>query len=532
MKRILLTLFLLTFLSSAVNAQWDKRGGSVLGQEEGTDLGFISTIDAVGAGIVASISGNVLTLTVAGGGAATFTVKEGNVQVANDINVLDFAAGFDITAAGGEAEITLDFSEVAGHDLFTDFVGNEHIDHTAVILTGGVGIAAIGDISANRTITVDLNELTTEIAIAAGDFIAMVDITDSGSGKITFANFEGDLNHDSLLGFVLGEHIAEGTIDHGSIAGLSDDDHSAYENELNDSAGLIAALSDETGTLLAVFSDSPVFTTNITVPIALISNDAIIQDDLQLDSDAALFQMGEDQDVVLTHVADTGILLALDIVFQFGDAAVFIGSDDDSFLDLDADGGIRLNGPTLSTVKVDFSAAELIISTTNADKALADSGEVHYNTLDEQLSIHSGAGLGSGEIIGEASISFISHISTGSFDPGLYYDSDTQMALFTVGDDFPEGLIIDEWKVSCNVDPDVEMDLDLVRADAFIGLANASVMDILDTTAGVSTEDTDANINSGAAVANGQLIYLSWGADPEGTCQGMIFEMWFHGEED
>ncbi len=261
MKRILLTLFLLTFLSSAVNAQWDKRGGAILGQEEGTDLDFFTTIDAVGAGIVASLSGNVLTLTVAGGGAATFTVKENNVVVAADINVLDFlGADFVISAAGGEAEISIEDAGI-DHDATTNFVANEHIDHTAVTLTAGVGLSGGGTLAANRTFTVDLNELTTETGIAAGDLIAMVDITDSGSGKITFANFEGDLNHDALLGFVLGEHIAEGTIDHGSIAGLADDDHSAYENELNNSSGLLAALSDETGTVLAVFSNSPTLVT-------------------------------------------------------------------------------------------------------------------------------------------------------------------------------------------------------------------------------------------------------------------------------
>jgi hypothetical protein len=97
----------------------------------------------------------------------------------------------------------------AFHDGFSDFVGNEHIDHTSVTLTAGVGLSGGGDISANRTFTVDLNELTTETSIAADDFLAMVDVTDSGSGKITFANLEAAL-------------------DHGSIAGLGDDDHSVY----------------------------------------------------------------------------------------------------------------------------------------------------------------------------------------------------------------------------------------------------------------------------------------------------------------
>jgi hypothetical protein len=79
--------------------------------------------------------------------------------------------------------------------------------------------AAVGDlcplatnsglaVSATPDLAVDLDDLVTETTIAAGDFIAMVDITDSGSGKITFANFEGTLNHDNLAGVVADQHVA------------------------------------------------------------------------------------------------------------------------------------------------------------------------------------------------------------------------------------------------------------------------------------------------------------------------------------
>lgn len=253
MKRFLL---LLLVIPSLLSAQFDSRGGAVLGREEGTDLNFFTVLDAVGAGIVASISGNVLTLTVAGAGSATFTVEEDNVSVATDINDLDFGSGFDITASGGEAEISLDFSEVSGHDDFTDFVGNEHIDHTAVTITTGEGLTGGGDISANRTFVVDLSEFTTDVSIASGDLITFRDISPAANNLITFANFEATIDHDALIGFVAGEHIAEGTIDHGSIAGLGDDDHSAYENELDNEAGLYSALSDvsnflQTGDVLA-----------------------------------------------------------------------------------------------------------------------------------------------------------------------------------------------------------------------------------------------------------------------------------------
>ena len=102
----------------------------------------------------------------------------------------------------------------------------------------------------------------------------------------------------------------------------------------------------------------------------------------------------------------------------------------------------------------------------------------------------------------------------------------------TIGDDLPEGMIIDEWKVSFEADPTTEADLDLKYADAFIGVANAAVIDVLDTTNGASTEDTDASINSGAAVANGKVMYLEFGTAYTEANHQIIFEIWYHAKED
>ena len=68
-----------------------------------------------------------------GGGGAALAVKESTVQVGGaDIEVLDFGSGFDISESPDkEINISLDFSEVSGHDDFTDFVANEHLDWTA-----------------------------------------------------------------------------------------------------------------------------------------------------------------------------------------------------------------------------------------------------------------------------------------------------------------------------------------------------------------------------------------------------------------
>lgn len=59
----------------------------------------------------------------------------------------------------------------------------------------------------------NMTNVPIETSIASGDFLFMEDITDNLSGKITFADFESTLNHDSLAGFVANEHI-----DHTSVS--------------------------------------------------------------------------------------------------------------------------------------------------------------------------------------------------------------------------------------------------------------------------------------------------------------------------
>jgi hypothetical protein len=63
-------------------------------------------------------------------------------------------------------------------------------------------------------------------------------------------------------------------------------------------------------------------------------------------------------------------------------------------------------------------------------------------------------------------------------------------------------------------------------------VANSAVVDALDTTNGAATEDTDANINSGAAVATGKVLYLEFGTAYTETTHQVIFQIWYHNEED
>jgi hypothetical protein len=211
-------------------------------------------------------------------------------------------------------------------------------------------------------------------------------------------------------------------------------------------------------------------------------------------------------------------------------------ADTDTFLfrdisdtSLDADGTQKeLPFSELKSNLDSFSALE-IPNDAATDGALANAGEIHMRHDEDRISYHFGA---TGEISGEATKSYLDIVSI-NIDPGTHYDTDTQVFLFEVfAKVWPNGITVDYWEVNCNVDPDVEMDMDLKRASDWIGLGSAAVMDVLDTTNGVGSEDTDASINAGAVVAAGQVVYLEFGADPEGTCVQLNFTMIFHGEED
>lgn len=82
----------------------------------------------------------------------------------------------------------------------SDYDANQHVDHTAVLITGGEGLTNGGDISASRTIDIDWTELTAESGIVAADLIAFYDATALAHRKVTFAEFEAALDAANIGG--------------------------------------------------------------------------------------------------------------------------------------------------------------------------------------------------------------------------------------------------------------------------------------------------------------------------------------------
>ncbi|SVE57752.1 uncharacterized protein METZ01_LOCUS510606, partial [marine metagenome] len=76
-------------------------------------------------------------------------------------------------------------------------------------------------------------------------------------------------------------------------------------------------------------------------------------------ADASVINLGNDQDVTLTHVADTGVLLNSSRQLQFRDSALGINSSADGQLDIDADVEVEI-----TTTTVDLNGALDVSGTT------------------------------------------------------------------------------------------------------------------------------------------------------------------------
>ena len=104
-------------------------------------------------------------------------------------------------------------------------------------------------------------------------------------------------------------------------------------------------------------------------------------------ADAAVINLGADQDVTLTHVADTGILLNSSRKIQFGDSATFIQQSSDGVMRIDGEATINLNASSNVDVSNDIrlrSDASVISFGADSDVTLthvADTGILLNSTM-------------------------------------------------------------------------------------------------------------------------------------------------------
>ena len=100
------------------------------------------------------------------------------------------------------------------HDNLSGFVSNEHINHTSVTLTAGAGLNGGGDISTNRTFSVDSGSMAAYYSSSAfGTVTGDVLITDAGVSTIQTTSVENSM----LAGSIANSKLSNSSVNYGGI---------------------------------------------------------------------------------------------------------------------------------------------------------------------------------------------------------------------------------------------------------------------------------------------------------------------------
>jgi hypothetical protein len=147
------------------------------------------TVDAQGRITNAGTTAISSTLDLAADGGTDNGVLIGTdtLTVAGGKGIVTAVSGDTITVNIDSAEFLGQYNSSIVHDTLTGFVANEHIDHTSVSITAGVGLKGGGTIASTRDLAIDSAEL--------------------------IASYNSSLVHDDLSGFVANEHI-----DHSAVS--------------------------------------------------------------------------------------------------------------------------------------------------------------------------------------------------------------------------------------------------------------------------------------------------------------------------
>ena len=333
-------------LDSAGGITLDADGGTITFADAGSSLGTITS------------SG------YSGTSAAATTVTVTDNEDTNENNVLVFVAGADSdggTGLGLESDGNLTYNPSTGTLSATNLVvsGTQTITNSvtmnasnAVVFEGSTADAhettlTTIDATGDRTISLP-NVAGTLPVLAAVSATAItstpeeINLIDGGTSRGTTSVASGDgllvndggtmrmTNVDTVSTYFAshsvggGNIVTTGALDSGSIT-------SGFGAIDNGTSNIRSATITAETAFVPDASDG-----------AALGTSSLEFSDLFL-ADGAVISLGDDDDVTLTHVADTGILLNGNNVIQFNDASQNIGATSATILDINATDEIELN---------------------------------------------------------------------------------------------------------------------------------------------------------------------------------------------
>ena len=146
---------------------------------------------------------------------------------------------------------------------------------------------------------------------------------------------------------------------------------------------------------------------NVNDAVALGTSDSNFSDIFL--ADGAVVNFGNDQDVTLTHVADTGLLLSGTSQLQFNDSGTYINSNADGDLDLVSDGTANESIKLTSAGGITLDAGtDIIIDADESTVYFKDAGTVYARLSSDQGFTVNGALAASGSVtLGDAAADVI-----------------------------------------------------------------------------------------------------------------------------
>ena len=325
------------------------------GTKTNTNLELIA--DAFGSGTEAiTTNADTHTTTIADGaadeGRALFLKYTGTLDSActitiapNTVNKLWFIENATsgsqniIISQGSGANITIGNGKVAA--VYTDGAGG-----------GAAVLDVFADLEISSTLTVAGNVTMSADATVGDDLTLLSDAAVLGFG----ADTDVTLTHVADTGLLLNSTMAIQFNDASQYINAPSnailDINATDEIELNATLADVNANLDVSGTIVgaSTIEGTTITATTAFVPDAsdgaALGTASLEFSDLFL-ADEAVISFGDDDDVTLTHVADTGLLLSSTDQFQFGDSGTYIHQSADGVLDLVSDTEIEINATTI-----------------------------------------------------------------------------------------------------------------------------------------------------------------------------------------
>ena len=299
---------------------------------------------------------------------ASFT----DLTIGDDLTLTDdllLASDANIIKFGADAEVTLTHVHNTGLLLNSTSViqFNDASQNIGAPSATVLDINATDEIELNATL-VDVNaNLDVQGTVVSGGTLTATTSIGIGSAVLTEAELEfldgitaGTAAASKVL--VLDSDKDIGTIRNLTIDGVFTDGNYTFDTSGNVSG--LGTVGSGAITSSGTVQGTDLIATNSVIPNgangASLGSASAEFSDLFL-HDGAVINLGADQDVTLTHVADTGVLVNSASVIQFRDSAINIGSPADGDLDINADDEIELNSTLVDVnANLDVSGTALV----------------------------------------------------------------------------------------------------------------------------------------------------------------------------